>query len=143
MTLLVNGLWVVNEQSAVWQTLDTDAFSIDRYTRELVVTPNVSTLYSIVQWSGDWVGGAAGGALTNRVRLVGGKDPVELATDDDETSIPSAFIIAKATQLAFESRGGGRRTDPEGFMQRARPWEVRAELERVKFPRLGPVRRLS
>ena len=149
MSLWLDGLWAVNEDSFNWYPLPRECWDIDPETDELVIHLPSEGMYQMgVHGQGygyatytqepfsDFIG------LPQQVlRILGGADPGNLADDDDVTEALPRFLIARATQLAFSSASGGRETDPNRRREQAQFWAREAVLGRRAFQPLANVRR--
>ena len=152
--LWLNGFWALNVDSIEWQEVDNWQWEVDRQTRELLVQFPYPERYS---GAGSYGGGLGAGffggnlgtgyvtydnPMGSVLRIVGGRDPFDLESDDSDTVVPDAFITTKATQLAFGSEGGGPQTDLDRQREQALAWDRRAEREKRSFPALINVRRV-
>ena len=148
-TLWVNGLFAINDFSIEWESVNDLMWEVDRQTKELLIQlPNQAAGYGGTRHNGIYSGiyGTAymtyANPLENVVRVVGGRDPGPLADDDSETVVPAAFVVTKATQLAFGAESGGPQTDLDRLREQQRIWDARAEREKRRFPPLINVRRV-
>ena len=112
----------VDANSAVWQTLGPHLWGIDKGERVLTLADGGRRL--------------AGSAP---LKLVGGKEPSPLSTDDSTTVVPDEFVIARATGLALlasaELSESGRAA--------CEKWDARTRETRAAFPLLTNVRRVG
>jgi len=110
---------VVQSDTAVWEKFGRHLWSIDKESRDLVLTQ-----------SGKY---EAGYAL---IKIVGGDKPALLSAETGTSEIDDSYIIAKATALAFASASGGAGTDPDTLRQQSAFWFGMAEQSKRAFPLL-------
>ena len=112
----------VDANTAVWRTLSPHIWGIDRGDRVLTLSE-------------------AGRRLAGRspLRLVGGREPAPLSTDDSTTVVPDEFVIARATALALLASPDL----PESGREARGMWDARARSARGAFPLLTNVRRVG
>ena len=75
--------------------------------------------------------------------IVGGDKPALLTADSDTSEVDEAYIIAKATALAFASQAGGPQTDPDDLDNRAGFWMAQAARAQRSFPMLTNIRQVA
>ena len=110
---------MVQSDTAVWEKFGRHLWSIDKESRDLVLTQ-----------SGKY---EAGYAL---IKIVGGDKPALLSAETGTSEIDDSYIIAKATALAFASASGGAGTDPDTLRQQSAFWFGMAEQSKRAFPLL-------
>lgn len=110
----------IDADSAVWRTLPTHLWGIDKGDRVLTLTDGGRRL--------------AGSAP---LKLVGGKEPTPLSTDASTTVVPDEFVIARATALALL----GTPDLSESGRAACEKWDARTREARAAFPLLTNVRR--
>ena len=108
---------VVENDTAVYQIFPKHLWKIDRSARDLVLTDSGRT--------------EAGYAL---LKITGGDKPALLSTDAGTSEIDDAYIIARATALAFAAASGGPNVDPDAKRQQAAFWFGLAEQAKRAFP---------
>lgn len=108
---------VVENDTAVYQIFPKHLWKIDRSARDLVLTDSGRT--------------EAGYAL---LKITGGDKPALLSTDTGTSEIDDAYIIARATALAFAAASGGPNVDPDAKRQQAAFWFGLAEQAKRAFP---------
>jgi hypothetical protein len=74
------------------------------------------------------------------MKLTGGGNPVTLDLDATVSEVPEEFIIARATELALLSAGGGPSTDPDALRSLAGYWRSRADAAKRSLPWLNGAR---
>ena len=108
--------------SAVWRTLPSHLWSIDKGGRVLTLTEGGRRL-------------AGSGSL----KLAGGKEPTPLSTDDSTTVVPDEFVIARATALALLASPDLS----ESGRAACEKWDARTREARAAFPLLTNMRRVG
>lgn len=108
---------VVQNDTAVYQIFPKHLWKIDRSARDLVLTDSGRT--------------EAGYAL---LKITGGDKPALLSADSGVSEIDDAYIIARATALAFAAASGGPNVDPDAKRQQAAFWFGLAEQAKRAFP---------
>ena len=68
------------------------------------------------------------------MKLTGGNKPALLTTDAGICEVDDQFVIARATELALLSAGGGPNTDPDALRQLAGYWGNRAQEAKRSLP---------
>ena len=68
------------------------------------------------------------------LKITGGDKPALLSTDAGTSEIDDAYIIARATALAFAAASGGPNIDPDAKRQQAAFWFGLAEQAKRAFP---------
>ncbi len=113
----IDDIKVVENDTAVYQIFPKHLWKIDRSARDLVLTDSGRT--------------EAGYAL---LKITGGDKPALLSTDTGTSEIDDAYIIARATALAFAAASGGPNVDPDAKRQQAAFWFGLAEQAKRAFP---------
>lgn len=121
-TLWFGDIRAIDSRSAMWRTLPSNSWGIDRGSRRLTLTD-----------AGRRTAGYA------PLKIVGGKDPSPLPTDASTTAAPEEFVIARSTALAARAASGYA----ESAHAIAEHWDTRAEEARSAFPLLTNVRRIA
>ena len=139
----VNDIYAVDHDSIAWVPIDRDKWRIERGTRELVIaarsvpTSQRESYHSF---------GARAHLLSpppeNVMRIVGGSNPPDLTSDDDETPVDNWFIVCKAVELGFGPNSGGATVDPERQREQVRLWAARSDQARRAFQPLQNIRRV-
>lgn len=122
-TIWLDDIKAVLDASAVWEPLEPRLWRIDQEARTLVLTAGGRS--------------AAGYRL---MKLTGGDKPALLTTDAGTCEIDDQFVIARATELALLSAGGGPNTDPDALRSLAAYWRSRADAAKRSLPFLTGVR---
>ena len=112
----------VDANSAVWKTLPSHLWGIDKGDRVLTLTEGGRRL--------------AGSAP---LKLVGGREPSALSTDDSTTAVPDEFVIARGTALALLASPDLS----ESGRAACEKWDARTWEARAAFPLLTNVRRVG
>jgi hypothetical protein len=113
----IDDIKVVENDTAVYEIFPKHLWKIDRSARDLVLTDSGRT--------------EAGYAL---LKITGGDKPALLSTDAGTSEIDDAYIIARATALAFAAASGGPNVDPDAKRQQAAFWFGLAEQAKRAFP---------
>ena len=141
LTMWLDGLWGLSEPSINWRKTSRDRWRIDRNTRTLAIRPrhliSASGIFSGTSYLDSWLW-----PIEDVVKIIVGADPPLLTTDADETEVPTQFIIASGTHLAYSTVSGGRTTDIRAYRQQAGIWATKAAYEMMRFPFLSNVRRV-
>ncbi|MYD52582.1 MAG: hypothetical protein F4W93_14030 [Dehalococcoidia bacterium] len=111
----------IDADSAVWRTLPSHLWGIDKGDRVLTLTDGGRRL--------------AGSAP---LKLVGGRVPSGLSSDASTTVVPDDFIIARATALALFASPDLS----ESGRAACEKWDVRTREARAAFPLLTNMRRV-
>ena len=112
----------VDANSAVWRTLPSHLWGIDKGDRVLTLTDGGRRL--------------AGSAP---LKLVGGREPSPLSTDASTTVVPDEFVIARATALALLASPDLS----ESGRAACEKWDARTREARASFPLLTNMRRVG
>lgn len=112
----------VDASTAVWRTLPAHLWGIDKGACILTLTDGGRRL-----------------AGKSPLKLVGGREPSPLATDDSTTVVPDGFIIARATALALLASPD---LSESGLAARER-WEAQTRNARSALPLLTNLRRVE
>ena len=117
-TLWIDDIRAIDRGTEVWNDLPRHLWSIDRETSDGIINLTDAGR-SVVGY--------------NLIKLVGGDNPKLLSSDSDINEIDDWYVVARATELAVESRGHN---------QEALVWAARAERAAYGFPMLENVRRV-
>lgn len=112
----------VDANSAVWRTLPSHLWGIDKGDRILTLTDG---------------GRRMAGNLP--LKLVGGREPSPLSIDDSTTVVPDEFVIARATALALLASPDLS----ESGRAACEKWDARTREARSAFPLLTNLRRVG
>ena len=123
VTVWIDDIVAVANDTAEWATLDRRNWKIDKESRDL-----------ILQRDGHK---AVGYSL---IKITGGDKPALMTANTDTSEIDENYIIAQATSLAFLSVSGGSATDPDARRQISAFWTEQAQRARRSFPMLTNVR---
>jgi hypothetical protein len=123
VTVWVDDIVAVANDTAEWTTLDRRYWRIDKEARGLLLVRDGQC--------------AVGYAL---IKITGGDKPALLTADSTATEIDEDYIIASAVNLALLSSSGGPGTDPDAKRQLSAYWTAQAERARRAFPMLANVR---
>ena len=123
VTVWIDDISAVANDTAEWTTLDRRNWKIDKESRDLVLLRDGHE--------------AVGYAL---IKITGGDKPALLTSDSDTTEIPDEYIISEASHLAFLSASGGPSTDPDARRQISAFWADQAQRARRTFPMLVNIR---
>ncbi len=126
VTVWIDDISAVANDTAEWITLPRHNWRIDRESRDLL----------LVRDGHDAVG-------YSLIKITGGDKPALLTSDSTATEIDENFIIANATNLALISTSGGPATDPDAKRQLSAYWSAQAERARKSFPMLVNVRQVE
>jgi hypothetical protein len=126
VTVWIDDISVVENDTAEWTTLPRHNWRIDKEARDLILGRDGHD--------------AVGYSL---IKLVGGDKPALLTSDSTATEIDENFIIANATNLALISTSGGPATDPDAKRQLSAYWAAQAERSRRALPLLVNVRQVG
>ena len=126
VTVWIDDITAVANDTAEWTTLPRHNWRIDKEARDLI----------LVRDGHDAVG-------YNLIKITGGDKPALLSSDSTVTEIDENFIIANATNLALISTSGGPATDPDAKRQLSAYWAAQAERSRRALPLLVNVRRVE
>ena len=118
-TVWVNDVKAVLDSTASWERMDRNNWRVDEEARVLV----------LVYAPGYYL-----------LKLTGGDKPVLLTADSDVCEVDDQFVIARATELALLSSGGGPATDPDDLRRLASYWGNRADIAKRSLPWLWGVR---
>jgi len=123
VTVWIDDIVAVANDTAEWETLDRRYWKIDKEARDLILVRDGQC--------------AAGYAL---IKITGGDKPALLSSDSTTTEIDEDYIIASAVNIALLSSSGGPATDPDARRQLSTYWAQQAERARRAFPMLANVR---
>jgi len=123
VTVWIDDIVAVANDTAEWETLDRRNWKIDKEARDLVFLRDGQR--------------AVGYSL---IKITGGDKPTLLTSDSDTTEISEEYIIAQAITTALVSASGGPATDPDAKRQLSAYWGQQAERSRRGFPMLANVR---
>jgi hypothetical protein len=123
VTVWIDDIVAVANDTAEWTTLERRYWKIDKEARDLVLVRD---------------GQCAVGY--NLIKLTGGDKPALLTSDSDTTEISEEYIIAQSMTTALLSTSGGPATDPDSKRQLSSYWTQQAERSRRGFPMLVNVR---
>jgi len=125
-TVWLDDISVVANDTAQWEKIPRNLWHIERESSDLVLDNY-----------------AHGVARYNLLKLVGGDKPSLLTSDSATSEVDEAYIIAKATALAFASQAGGPQTDPDDLDNRAGFWMAQAARAQRSFPMLTNIRQVA
>jgi len=123
VTVWVDDIVAVANDTAEWTTLERRNWRIDKEARDLLLVRDGQC--------------AVGYAL---IKITGGDKPALLTADSTATEIDEDFIVASAVNLALLSSSGGPGTDPDAKRQLSAYWTAQAERARRAFPMLANIR---
>jgi hypothetical protein len=123
VTVWMDDITAVANDTAQWETLDRRNWKIDKESRDLILVRD---------------GHAAVGY--SLIKITGGDKPALLTSDSTATEIDEDYIIAQAISLALLSASGGPATDPDARRQLSAFWTDQAQRARRAFPMLANVR---
>ena len=123
VTVWIDDISAVANDTAEWSTLDRRNWKIDKESRDLVFLRDGHE--------------AVGYAL---IKITGGDKPALLTSDSDTTEIDEDYVIAQAAALTFLSASGGPGTDPDARRQISAFWADQAQRARRAFPMLVNIR---
>jgi hypothetical protein len=126
VTVFIDDIVAVANDTAEWVTLDRRNWKIDKEARSLLLARDGHS--------------AVGYKL---IKIIGGDKPALLSSDSTATEIDETFIIANATNLALISTSGGSTTDPDAKRQLSAYWAAQAERSRRALPILVNVRHVD
>jgi len=109
----INGVKAVKDETAVWPKIDANNWHVDEEARTLIM--HSAPPYQLL-------------------KLTGGDKPALLTTDAGVCEVDDQFVIARATELALLSAGGGPSTDPDALRQLAGYWGNRATEAKRALP---------
>ena len=122
VTIWLNDIKAVLDSAAAWVKMDKNNWRVDEQARDLVFSS--APKYSLL-------------------KLTGGDNPLLLTTDAGIAEVDDEFIIARATELALLSTGGGPGTDPDALRSLAGYWGQRANIAKRGLPWQTNVRVVS
>ena len=123
VTVWIDDIVAVENDTAEWETLDRRYWKIDKESRDLILVRDGQC--------------AVGYRL---IKITGGDKPALLTSDSTATEIDEDYIIASAMNIALLSSSGGPSTDPDARRQLSAYWAQQAERARRAFPMLANVR---
>ena len=123
VTVWIDDIVAVENDTAEWETLDRRYWKIDKESRDLILVRDGQC--------------AVGYRL---IKITGGDKPALLTSDSTATEIDEDYIIASAVNIALLSSSGGPSTDPDARRQLSAYWAQQAERARRAFPMLANVR---
>jgi len=123
VTVWIDDIRAVANDTAEWSTLDRRNWKIDKESRDLVLVRDGQCVvgYSLI-------------------KITGGDKPALLTSDATATEIDEDYIIANSVALALLSTGGGPATDPDAKRQLSAFWSDQAQRARRAFPMIVNVR---
>jgi hypothetical protein len=123
VTVWIDDIMAVENDTAEWTTLARRYWKIDKEARDLVLVRDGQCVvgYSLL-------------------KITGGDKPALLTSDSTTTEIAENYIIASTVNLALLSSSGGPATDPDAKRQLSAYWAQQAERARRSFPMLVNVR---
>ena len=123
VTVWIDDIVAVANDTAEWETLDRRYWKIDKEARDLILVRDGQCVigYSLI-------------------KITGGDKPALLTSDSTATEIDEDYIIASAVNIALLSSSGGPATDPDAKRQLSAYWSQQAERARRAFPMLANVR---
>jgi len=122
-TVWIDDIKAVVNSSAVWERLPHNVWSVDRASRDLVLTSDGRSI--------------AGYRL---LKLSGGAKPGLLTAETTTSDVDDWYVIARATALAIQGTPG---QDPGENRRRATQWFAIAEMAWRSMPILQNVRMIS
>ena len=123
VTVWIDDIVAVANDTAEWATLDRRNWKIDKESRDLI----------LVRDGQDAVG-------YSLIKITGGDKPALLTSDSTATEIDEDYIIAQTISLALISASGGPATDPDARRQISVFWTDQAQRARRAFPMLVNIR---
>jgi hypothetical protein len=123
VTVWIDDIVAVANDTAEWTTLDRRYWKIDKEARDLILVRDGQCV--------------VGNTL---IKITGGDKPALLTSDSTATEIDEDYIIAGAVNLALLSTSGGPSTDPDAKRQLSAYWAQQAERARRAFPMLVNIR---
>jgi len=119
VTVWLDDIMAVENDTAEWETLDRRYWKIDKEARDLILVRDGQCVvgYSLI-------------------KITGGDKPALLTSDSTTTEIDEDYIIASTVNLALLSSSGGPATDPDAKRQLSAYWAQQAERARRSFPML-------
>jgi hypothetical protein len=123
VTVWIDDIKAVQNDTAIWTKLDKRAWHIDKEAKDLILHGDGRT--------------ALGYRL---IKLVGGAKPALLSSDSTANEIDDQYVVTRATGMALASAGGGPSTDLDSNAQRAAFWFGLAEQSKRAFPLLVDAR---
>ena len=119
VTVWLDDIMAVENDTAEWETLDRRYWKIDKEARDLILVRDGQCVvgYSLI-------------------KITGGDKPALLTSDSTTTEIDDDYIIASTVNLALLSSSGGPATDPDAKRQLSAYWAQQAERARRSFPML-------
>ena len=123
VTVWIDDIVAVANDTAEWATLDRRNWKIDKESRDLI----------LVRDGQDAVG-------YSLIKITGGDKPALLTSDSTATEIDEDYIIAQTISLALLSASGGPATDPDAKRQISAYWTDQAQRARRAFPMLVNIR---
>ena len=123
VTVWIDDIVAVENDTAEWETLDRRYWKIDKEARDIVFLRDGQCVvgYSLI-------------------KITGGDKPALLTSDSATTEISEEYIIAQSITAALLSASGGPATDPDAKRQLSAYWAQQAERSRRGFPMLVNVR---
>lgn len=126
MTLWLDDIKAVNEDSAEWVRLDPYYWRIDKDARDLIL-----------------INGGRNVLGYHLMKLIGGDEPLLLTSDSNVNEVDDQYVTAKATELALLSTAGGSLVDPENRRAIIGFWAGMARNRRSSFPMLTDVKQVE
>ena len=126
VTVWIDDIVAVANDTAEWTTLDRRNWRIDKEARDLILGRDGHD--------------AVGYSL---IKIVGGDKPALLSSDTTTTEVDENFIIANTVNLALISTSGGPATDPDAKRQLSAYWAAESERARRAVPLRVNVRQVE
>jgi hypothetical protein len=123
VTVWVDDIVAVANDTAEWTTVDRRYWKIDKEARDLVFLRDGQCVI------GD-----------SLIKITGGDKPALMTSDSDSTEIPDEYIVAQSITTALLAASGGPATDPDAKRQLSAYWAQQAERSKRGFPMLVNVR---
>ena len=123
VTVWIDDIMAVANDTAEWSTLDRRNWKIDKESRALI----------LVRDGQDAVGYAL-------IKITGGDKPALLNADSTATEIGEEYLIAQTISLALLSASAGPATDPDARRQLSAFWGDQSQRARRAFPMFANVR---
>ena len=123
VTVWIDDIVAVANDTAQWATLDRRNWKIDKESRDLVLQRDGHK--------------AVGYSL---IKITGGDKPALMTANTDTSEIDENYVIAQTVSLALLASSGGPATDPDAKRQISAFWTDQAQRARRAFPMLANVR---
>ena len=112
-TIWINDVKAVHTATSYWTKMNENGWQVDQEARQLVMR-NAPGYYLM--------------------KLTGGDKPALLSADATVCEVDDQFVIARATELALLSAGGGPNTDPDALRSLASYWGDIADKAKRSMP---------